>query len=155
MPCRTRWSMKIYLENKMKNTFQVHPVGWILKKESGISIEIEPEYSDALLGLEAFSHILVVYWFHENDGPENRNILRVHPRKNPQNPLTGVFATHAPVRPNLIAVSPCKIESIRGNTIWIDDIDARDGSPVLDIKCYLPEKKAIKDLKLPDWAYND
>ena len=139
----------------MKNTFQIHPIGWIRKKKNSIAIEIDPPYSDALLGMETFSHILVLYWFHENDDPESRNTLRVHPRKNPQNPLTGVFATHAPVRPNLIAVSPCKIESIRGNTIWVDDIDARDGSPVVDIKCYVPEKRAFTNLMLPDWITQD
>ena len=139
----------------METTYNIHPVGWIHKKKGGITIEIEPRYADALLGMETFSHILVLYWFHENDDAENRRILQVRPRKNPKNPLTGVFATHAPVRPNLIAVSTCKIESITGTTIRIDDIDARDGTPVVDIKCYLPEKKAIEDLKLPDWIMQD
>ena len=94
----------------------------------------------------------MLYWFHENDDAENRHILRVHPRRNPKNPLTGVFATHAPVRPNLIAVSTCKIESIDGTRIRIDDIDARDGSPVVDIKCYIPEKRSFSDLKMPEWV---
>ena len=135
----------------MKNTFQLHPIGWIRKKQNSITIEIDPAYSDALLGMDDFSHILVLYWFHENDDPESRNTLQVRPRKNPQNPLTGVFATHAPVRPNLIAVSPCRVESIANNIIEIDDIDARDGSPVVDIKCYVPEKRAFTNLRLPDW----
>lgn len=135
----------------MKNTFQLHPIGWIQKKENSIAIKIDPLYSDALLGIEGFSHIQVLYWFHENDDPESRNTLQVRPRKNPQNPLTGVFATHAPVRPNLIAVSTCRVESIANNIIKIDDIDARDGSPVIDIKCYVPEKRAFTNLRLPDW----
>lgn len=135
----------------MNDTFQVHPIGWIRIKKSGINIEIDPQYKDALLGMEGFSHIQVLYWFHKNDDSENRGILQVRPRRNPKNPLTGVFATHAPVRPNLIAVSTCKIESIDGNIIRIDDIDARDGSPVVDIKCYVPEKRAFTNLKLPDW----
>ena len=135
----------------MKAAFIIKPIGWIYKKESGILIEIDPQYKDALLGMEGFSHLQVLYWFHENDDSENRSILQVRPRRNPKNPLTGVFATHAPVRPNLIAVSTCKIESIDGTIIRIEDIDARDGSPVVDIKCYVPEKKAFADLKLPDW----
>ena len=135
----------------MKQEFLLHPIGWIRKKQNSITIEIDPTYSDALLGMDGFSHILVLYWFHENDDPESRNTLQVRPRKNPQNPLTGVFATHAPVRPNLIAVSPCRVESIAGNMIEIDDIDAIDGSPVVDIKCYIPEKRAFTNLRLPDW----
>ena len=135
----------------MKKEFLMHPIGCIRKKESSTFIEIDPQYKDALLGLEGFSHIQVLYWFHENDDSENRNILQVRPRRNPKNPLTGVFATHAPVRPNLIAVSTCKIESIDGTIIRIDDIDARDGSPVVDIKCYIPEKRSFADLKMPEW----
>ena len=136
----------------MQNTFLVHPIGWIHKAQNNITIDIDPLYGDALLGLESFSHIQVLYWFHEHDDAENRSILQVHPRKNPQNPLTGVFATHAPVRPNLIAVSTCKIKSIDGASIRIDDIDARDGSPVVDIKCYIPEKRSFDDLKMPEWV---
>ena len=136
----------------MQQTYHIHPIGWVRKKESGVFIEIEHRYADALLGLESFSHILVLYWFHEHDDAENRRILRVHPRKNPKNPLTGVFATHAPVRPNLIAVSTCRIESIKGTAIRIDDIDARDGSPVVDIKCYIPEKRSFSNLKMPTWV---
>ena len=136
----------------MQQTYHMHPIGWIRKKESGVIIEIEPRYADALLGLESFSHILVLYWFHEHDDAENRSILQVHPRKNPKNPLTGVFATHAPVRPNLIAVSTCRIESIQGTSIGIDDIDARDGSPVVDIKCYIPEKRSFSNVKMPTWV---
>ena len=139
----------------MIKEFIIQPVGWIYKKESSIFIEINPQYKDALLGLEGFSHIQVLYWFHENDDPENRSILQVRPRRNPKNPLTGVFATHAPVRPNLIAVSTCKIESIDGTIIRIDEIDARDGSPVVDIKCYVPEKRAFTNLRIPDWFNRD
>ncbi|PVV25773.1 MAG: hypothetical protein B6D74_02610 [gamma proteobacterium symbiont of Ctena orbiculata] len=61
-------------------------------------------------------------------------MLQVHPRGNPDNPLRGVFATRAPVRPNLIALSRCRILSIVGNRIEIDDIDAFPDTPVLDIK---------------------
>ena len=135
----------------MKTYFKVTPVGIVHKREHDVRIEIYHKFSDALLGLESFSHIVVLYWFHENDNPDDRKTLRVHPRKNPQNPLTGVFATHAPVRPNLVAMSTCRIESIQDNIIKIDDIDALDGSPVIDIKCYVPSKRAFTDLKLPEW----
>jgi tRNA-Thr(GGU) m(6)t(6)A37 methyltransferase TsaA len=144
--------MKICLGSRMQHTYHIHPIGWIHKSKNSITIDIDPLYADALLGLEAFSHILVLYWFHEHDDAENRRILQVHPRRNPKNPLTGVFATHAPVRPNLIAVSTCKIESIDGTTIRIDDIDARNGSPVVDIKCYIPGKRSFAGLKMPEWV---
>ena len=102
--------------------------------------------------LADFSHIHVFYWFDQNDTPENRNILQLHPRKNPSNPLTGVFATHAPVRPNLIAHTICKCLAVKGLQIFIDDIDARDASPVIDIKCYIPGKPEDAAVKVPAWV---
>ena len=126
---------------EMTTPFQVFPVGVVTKTDDGTRIDIYAAYEKALLGLDGFSHITVCYWFHQNDTPEQRKTLQVHPRKNERNPLAGVFATHSPVRPNLIALSPCKILRIKGRSIFIDDIDARDGSPVIDIKPYIPIDK--------------
>ena len=70
----------------------------------------------------------------ERHARETREILQVHPKGNPENPLRGVFATRAPFRPNLIAMSRCKIKSIKENVIEIDEIDAFADSPVLDLK---------------------
>ena len=124
----------------MTDSFQIFPVGFIRKKDDTVLIEIDKKYNDALLGIEQFSHINVLYWFHENDNPQSRNTLQVNPCRNKKNPLTGVFATHSPHRPNLIAMSLCKILSIDGTTIKIDKIDAFDGSPVIDIKCFFPTR---------------
>ncbi len=135
----------------MMNHFQIFPVGFIRKQDDNVLIEIDKKYNEALLGLEQFSHINVLYWFHENDTPENRSTLQVHPCKNKKNPLTGVFATHSPLRPNLIAMSLCKILSINETTIKIDKIDAFDGSPVIDIKCFFPTKLSIPDVIVPNW----
>jgi tRNA-Thr(GGU) m(6)t(6)A37 methyltransferase TsaA len=86
------------------------------------------------LGVAELEGIWVLYWLDRNDSPERRSILQVHPRANPDNPLRGVFATRAPVRPNLIALSRCRVLSVRDNVIEIDDIDAFADTPVLDIK---------------------
>jgi tRNA-Thr(GGU) m(6)t(6)A37 methyltransferase TsaA len=136
----------------MTDRFYIVPVGVIKKRDDSTWIEIFERYTDALLGLDEFSHITVCYWFHENDHPDERQILQVHPRKDEKNPLRGVFATHSPVRPNLIAVSICQILSIQGNTIHIDEIDAFDGSPVIDVKCFIPSSVATSEIKLPDWV---
>jgi tRNA (adenine37-N6)-methyltransferase len=122
----------------MENSFKVYPIGVIRKTDDRTWIEIDGCYKAAMLGLEGFSHIHVMYWFHENDTPELRNTLQVHPRKDPTNPLTGVFATHSPMRPNLIALTLCRILSILGTTIEVEGLDARNGSPLIDIKCYIP-----------------
>jgi len=135
----------------MADNFQIFPVGVIRKKNDTVLIEIDEKYNDALLGIEQFSHINVLFWFHENDTPDKRNVLQVNPCRNKKNPLTGVFATHSPLRPNPIALSLCKILSIDGTTIEIDKIDAFDGSPVIDIKCFFPTKLSIPDVRVPDW----
>jgi len=135
----------------MADHFQIFSVGIIRNTPKNVRIEIEEKYHEAMLGLEGFSHIVVCYWFHENDTPENRNILQVHPRANPANPLTGVFATHSPKRPNLIGISICQVQSISGTTISVDRIDALDGSPVIDIKCYIPSSRPNLGIRLPDW----
>ena len=135
----------------MTNSFQIFPVGFIKKKDDNVLIEIDEKYNDALLGLEQFSHINVLYWFHQNDTPKSRNTLQVHPCGIKTNPLTGVFATHSPHRPNLIALSLCKILSIDGTIIKIDKIDALDGSPIIDIKCFFPTNLSIPDIRVPDW----
>jgi tRNA-Thr(GGU) m(6)t(6)A37 methyltransferase TsaA len=136
----------------MSDSYLLKPVGVVRKSDEKNWIEILDEFSDALLGLDGFSHIYVFYWFHQNDSIEKRKILQVHPRKDPQNPLTGVFATHSPRRPNLIALTICKLESIVGNFIYIEDIDAYDGSPVIDIKCYIPGAVPDAEVRLPEWV---
>jgi len=136
----------------MKDSFNIFPVGVIQKQDENVWIEIYEKYNEALMGLDKFSHITVCYLFHENDTPEKRNVMQVHPRNNKENPLSGVFATHSPLRPNLIAISICKILTIEGNTIHIDKIDAFDGSPVIDIKCFIPSRALKPDIRLPDWV---
>jgi tRNA-Thr(GGU) m(6)t(6)A37 methyltransferase TsaA len=116
--------------------YEVRPIGWIRKADGRTTIEVESQYLPALLGVEELAAIWVLYWFDRNDTPAKRSILQVHPRGNPANPLRGVFATRAPVRPNLIALSRYRVLSVRDNIIEIDDIDAFPDTPVLDIKPY-------------------
>jgi tRNA-Thr(GGU) m(6)t(6)A37 methyltransferase TsaA len=134
----------------MTETFEIKPVGVIRKGRGRVWIEIHPEYADALLGLDGFSHIYVLYWFHQNNTVENRAILQVHPRNDAGNPLTGVFATHSPVRPNLIALSLCRIQAVHDHRVELEDIDALDGSPVIDIKCYIPGE--VPEVRVPAWV---
>ncbi|KJS33594.1 MAG: hypothetical protein VR64_02295 [Desulfatitalea sp. BRH_c12] len=133
-------------------TFQIKPIGRVHKDGDKTWITIAPDYQDGLLGLEQFSHIMVFYWFDQHDTPHDRGILQVHPRKNPVNPLTGVFATHAPVRPNLVAMTICELLSVVNGRLELDAIDALDASPVIDIKCYIPERLSTKKVRMPGWV---
>ena len=135
----------------MLQTFTLYVVGRIHNRDDSAWIEIEAPYRDAMMGLEEFSHIHVLYWFHENDTPEGRSVLQVHPCRNSNNPLTGVFATHSPMRPNLIALTRCRILKTDDLIIYIDAIDARDGSPLLDIKSYFPPDTGENEVVVPKW----
>jgi len=112
----------------------VYPVGYVRKADGRTTIVLEKKYQPALLGVDKLSEIWVLWWFDKSDTSEKRSILQVHPQGNPDNPIRGVFATHSPVRPNLIAMTRCKVISVKENTIEIESIDAFADTPVLDIK---------------------
>lgn len=114
--------------------YAISPIGWVRKAGGKTTIVVDKKYQPALMGVENLDSIWVLYWFDRNDTPARRSILQVHPRGNPENPLRGVFATRAPVRPNLIALSRVRILSVRDNVIEIDEIDAFPDTPVLDLK---------------------
>lgn len=132
----------------------VHPIGHVRRQASRAWIVLEPRYQPGLRGLEGFSHIHVLWWFHHNDTPEKRATLQVHPRGNPRNPLTGVFATRSPARPNLIGLTLCRIVSIEQHEVEIEEIDALDGTPVLDIKPFIPAFDTASGVRGPDWIKN-
>lgn len=135
-----------------ETSFTLHPIGHVQKAEGRSLIILDKKYQPGLLGLEHWSHVQVLWWFDKNDTPQKRAVLQVHPRGNPQNLLTGVFACRAPVRPNLIALSLCKIVSVKDNVVEVDKIDADEGTPVLDLKPYAPGQDSASDVKVPDWA---
>ena len=102
----------------------------------------QPE--SALQGLEGFSHLWVLFQFHHNK--QTRYHAKVHPPRLGGKPI-GVFATRSPHRPNSIGMSVVKIEKIENGIITVSGIDLVDGTPVLDIKPYLPEIESIPTAK--------
>ncbi len=129
--------------------YLLQPVGWVRKDGGQVLIEVAAPFLPALLGLEQYSHVWVLFWFHENDNPQDRRVLQVHPCRNPANPLAGVFAARSPVRPNLIGFSAARLLKVKGNHVILAELDARDGTPVLDIKPYLPVSDAIGEATAP------
>lgn len=132
-------------------SFEVRPIGLFQKTAEHTRIVVDKKYQAGLLGLDGYSHIQVFWWFSNNDTPEKRSILQVHPRGNRNNPLTGVFATRSPFRPNLIALTLCKIVSVKDNVIEIEKTDAFDGTPILDIKPFIPGYDTAEDAKVAEW----
>jgi tRNA-Thr(GGU) m(6)t(6)A37 methyltransferase TsaA len=84
----------------------------------------------ALHGLAVGDELIVITWFHK----ARRNVFQVHPRSDLSHPLTGVFATRSPDRPNPLGLHPVVVRSIAGNSLRIGPIEAIDGTPVVDIK---------------------
>lgn len=139
------------MQKSTQKQFTISPIGQIKKNDGRTMIVLEKKYQTGLEGLDSFSHVYVFYWFDRNDTPPKRSILRVHPQGNKSNPLSGVFATRAPVRPNLIAMSLCKVISVLGNIIEIDQIDAFPETPVLDLKPYIPGIDTAEVSTIPEW----
>lgn len=136
-------------------TQHIVAIGTIHKESSTTSIEVEETFRDALLGLDGFSHLILIYWLDRNDRPEQRAIHRVHPRGNAANPLTGVFATRSPRRPNPIGFDVVRLLSVEGVRLRIDHTDGFSGSPVIDIKPYIPKSDAVPGASVPAWIHRD
>lgn len=109
----------------------------------GISgqIELQPELIEGLKDLEGFSHIIVLYQFHRVTSTH----LRVTPFLDPE--PRGIFATRAPTRPNPLGLSVLALKAIRGNILAVENVDMLDGSPLLDIKPYVPEFDQATDVR--------
>lgn len=93
-------------------------------------LEVEPQFTDALLGMEVGHELIVITWLHE----ARREVLKNHPRSDPSRPLTGVFYTRSPARPNPLGLHPVTVREICGTRLRIGPIEVFDGTPVVDIK---------------------
>jgi tRNA-Thr(GGU) m(6)t(6)A37 methyltransferase TsaA len=102
------------------------------EKSSPGYAEIFPEYADGLLDLDGFSHVFLIYHLHRNSKKE----LIVTPFLDSK--PHGVFATRAPSRPNPIGISVVRLTAVEGNLLHFADLDVLDGTPLLDIKPYIP-----------------
>jgi tRNA-Thr(GGU) m(6)t(6)A37 methyltransferase TsaA len=93
-------------------------------------IEVRPSVAQALDGLKAGEELIILTWFHR----ARRDVLKTHPRSDPSRPLTGIFATRSPDRPNPIGLHQVKLREIRKNRMRVGPIEAIDGTPVIDVK---------------------
>jgi tRNA-Thr(GGU) m(6)t(6)A37 methyltransferase TsaA len=108
------------------------PIQTVFSKKGNGIVELFPEFKEGLRDLEGFSHIMLIYQFHKSKG------YRLLCRPFFDEVQRGVFATRAPARPNPIGISIVKVRKIRGNKIAVASLDVLDGTPLLDIKPYVP-----------------
>ena len=115
-------------------------------------VKIFPEFCEGLEHLESFSHIIVLYWLHLRDKENERGTLRVVPRRHPGAPLVGVFASRSPSRPNLVGFCVTELMRIEDCVLIVKGLDAFEGSPIIDIKPYLPRADAVPNARVPEWT---
>ena len=126
------------------SSYLLEPVGFIRSRVKGREdaprqgpeggpdawLEVEPRFAEALLGMEVGHELIVITWLHE----ARRDVLKGHPRSDPNRPPTDVFYTRSPARPNPLGLHPVTVREIDGTRLKIGPIEAFDGTPVVDIK---------------------
>ena len=125
-------------------SFEAAPIGWVESPLTDPAVApkqghegsprawlvFEPGVLDGLADVRPGDRMIVVTWLHLAE----RSVLRVRPRDDPANPMTGVFSTRSADRPNPIGIHEVEIESIEGRRVQVRDLEALDGTPVLDLK---------------------
>lgn len=106
------------------------------------TVDVFPEFADGLMDIEGFSHIILVYHFHLS----KKTSLRVRPYLDSL--LRGVFATRSPSRPNPIGISVVRLNRVAGTILHVRDIDIVNGTPLLDIKPYVPKFDLIETVRI-------
>lgn len=112
-------------------------------------IVIDERWREALDGIEQFSHLWIVFYIDRVPAPA---ALRIRPMKRAEMPLVGIFATRSPQRPNPIGIRAVELIEVRENILRVRGLDALNGSPVLDLKPYLPLGDAIPDARVSEWV---
>ncbi len=147
---------------KQENPIKISPIGYVRKDGMKTSLEIIDKYIPGLKELNNFSHVIVLWWANMIDNSEHRNVLQVYPPYSLDR-LTGIFATRAEYRPNPISITTCKIEDIneKEGILHVSNLDACDGTPIIDLKAYFPSFDRVEKPETPrwlsflwpDWAY--
>lgn len=135
-----------------REIFQIYPIGYIRRSEDVINLEILEPFRPALKQLDHFSHVMVFWWADKHDNKKSRSATQCEPPY-AKGIVTGVFATRAEYRPNPIAMTTCeilKVDEVKG-TVQIANIDAYDGTPIIDLKAYFPVCDRVKVAEIPEW----
>jgi tRNA-Thr(GGU) m(6)t(6)A37 methyltransferase TsaA len=134
--------------------YHLSPVGRVANGPQGCVLKIAAKYRAALQGLEGFSHIQVLWWSHQLDNPEARNLLEAEQPYAGAPARLGIFATRSPLRPNPIGLSTVAVLGVDcgKGLVLVPWIDAEDGTPILDIKPYHPSSDRVREVHLPAWC---
>jgi len=134
-------------------SYTVKPIGHVKKIGNQNYLDINEEYWEATTHLDLFSHAIVLWWIDGRDTPENRQTVLSNPPKNKGPVPSGVFSCRSPSRPNPIGHTIVKIINVdeENKQILIDHMDANDGTPIIDIKPYLPSSDKVDNARVAPW----
>lgn len=110
---------------------------------------LDERYTEALDGIEEYSHILVIFWMDQAEPPKS---LKEHVQRREDLPVAGVFARRAPSRPNPIGVTAVRLLRREKNVLRVQGVDAIDGTPLVDIKPYTPAFDSVENARTPEWS---
>ncbi len=135
-----------------QKTYHLHPIGRVSRSGGQVCLEIAEPFRPALKQLDRFSHVVVFRWAELFDTAEWRGRLQGEPPYAPGH-LTGVFATRSPYRPNPVAMTTCKLLGVdeAGGVVRVANLDAYDGTHILDLKAYFPVCDRVKEAHIPEW----
>jgi len=114
-------------------------------------IVLKPEFAGSLLGLEGFSHVIIVTYLHEAHYDKGKHLQR-RPRNLETMPKVGILSQRAKNRPNPIGITAVKIIDVGNDSIEVKGLDAINETPILDIKPYYPHYDRIDDAQIPEWV---
>jgi tRNA-Thr(GGU) m(6)t(6)A37 methyltransferase TsaA len=141
-----------------QETYTLRPVGFVrsplLRREDAPMqgyegapdawVELDAAFAEALKDIAAGDELILITWLHA----ARRDILQVHPRSDESRPLTGVFATRSPDRPNPLGLHRVRVRQIEGNRLKVGPLEAIDGTPVVDIKPVLADSADVYNAPL-------
>lgn len=138
---------------KKQGTITLQPIGAVLKKNGKVEIKLDEKYGEGLKSLEGFGHVMVLWWADTYAEYRDQIGMEIELPYAPGT-IVGLFATRSPVRPNPVCVSTAKIVDVspRKGIITVDEMDAADGTPVVDLKPYYGTIDRVEDYSQPEWV---
>jgi tRNA-Thr(GGU) m(6)t(6)A37 methyltransferase TsaA len=135
-----------------QEVYQLRTIGFVRRREDGIRLEILEPFRPGLRELARFSHVIVLWWAHKHDNERSRSWLQTEPPYAPGK-VMGVYGTRAEYRPNPIGLTVCTIRGVdeEKGEVEVAEIDAYDGTPVVDLKAYFPVCDRVREARIPEW----
>ena len=142
----------------MEKEIKLKPIGYVKNnvKEQRFGnfanevseILIDEKFTDALDGIENYSHVIIVYWMDKIKD----YVIKHQPQGNPNVPEVGIFACRCPARPNPIAITTCRLVKREKNKLIVHGLDTLNNTPIIDIKPYWPQYDKVENEKIPGWV---